>query len=261
MKKRRNQRTETNEQLQITNQYPIITSPTLDKSPIIPQRSKLKNLLNISTRPDLTPKQKEFISLALNKQTKLIFVDGPAGTSKTWIAVYCSLLLLNERRVSDLIYVRSAVECAEKSIGFLPGVISEKLGPYVQPLMDKLEEFLSKHEIESLKKEERISGLPIGFLRGLNWNAVSVILDEAQNTTTKELITFITRIGNFSKVFVIGDHSQSDLNGKSGFFKTLSLFDDEESKSYGIYVFKFTEDDIVRSELVKFISRKIKILT
>ena len=74
-----------------------------------------------------------------------------------------------------------------------------------------------------------------------------IIADEAQNMTTKELFTLITRTGEFSKVFILGDPDQSDINGKSGFIKMISYFDDDESRANGIHVFKFTEDDIVRS--------------
>lgn len=227
-----------------------------DKSPIIPQRSKLKTDLTIFHR-DLTPKQNAFVTLSQNKKSKLIFVSGPAGTSKSYISVYSSLLLLNSKRISDIIYVRSPVESAEKSIGLLPGEISDKLSPYMQPLLDKLEELLPKSDISFLKKDDRFAGIPIGFLRGLNWNAKAIILDEAQNCTFKELYTFITRIGEFSKVFVLGDPDQSDINGKSGFIKMMDIFDDDESKEHGIFTYRFDENDIVRSELVKFISKKI----
>jgi len=98
----------------------------------------------------------------------------------------------------------------------------------------------------------------VGFLRGLNWNAKVIIADEAQNLTFKELFTLITRVGEFSKVFILGDPEQSDINGKSGFIKMIGHFDDEESRQNGIHVFKFTEDDIVRSGLVQFIIKKVK---
>lgn len=228
-----------------------------DTSPIIPQRSKLKSVLKIYQR-ELTDKQKQFLTLAADKTAKVIFVSGPAGTSKTFLAVYHALTMINEKRVSDLVYVRTTVECSDKSMGFLPGVISDKLSPYLQPLMDKLEELLPKNEIELLQKENRITGVPIGFLRGLNWNAKVIVLDEAQNCTFKELFTLITRIGQFSKVFIIGDPGQSDINGKSGFTKMLNCFNDTESQLNGIYTFHFTEDDVVRSELVKFITKKLR---
>ena len=228
-----------------------------DRSPIIPQRSKLKTNLHIYQR-ELTEKQNQFLDLVLDKDSKLIFVSGPAGTSKTYLAVLAALQMMNAKKVSDLVYVRSAVESSDAKLGFLPGEADEKMAPYIQPLLDKMIEFLPKGDIDILKKEERISAVPVGFLRGLNWNAKVIITDEAQNMTYKELFTLITRTGEFSKVFILGDPDQSDINGKSGFIKMISTFDDDESRQNGIHVFRFTEDDIVRSGLVQFIIKKVK---
>lgn len=235
-----------------------IENKVQDTSPSIPQRGKIKNQLSIKKRDNLTEKQKQFLEVAMDKNTKIMFVQGPAGTSKTYMAVYAALQLLNERRMSDIIYIRSAVESSDSKLGFLPGEADEKMAPYLAPLIDKLMELLPTGEIEGLKKDERISSVPVGFLRGLNWNAKVIITDEAQNMTVKELFTLITRTGEFSKVFLLGDPDQSDINGKSGFLKMMSHFDDDESRANGIHVFKFTEDDIVRSALVKFIIKKVK---
>lgn len=226
-----------------------------DNSPIIPQRNKIRNQITIFQR-ELNEKQKQFLELAQNKTTKVVFVSGPAGTSKTYMAVYHALQLLNQRRVSDLIYIRSAVESADSKLGFLPGEAGDKMAPYLQPLLDKLAELLPKSDIDTLQKDQRVSAVPVGFLRGLNWNAKVIIADEAQNMTYKELFTLITRTGEFSKVFIIGDPDQADINGKSGFIKMISQFEDQESRDNGIHVFRFTDDDIVRSGLVQFIIKK-----
>jgi phosphate starvation-inducible PhoH-like protein len=228
-----------------------------DTSPTVPQKHKIKNEIDIHER-ELNEKQKQFLELALDKKTKLMFVSGPAGTSKTYMAILSALKLMNEKKVSDLLYLRSAVESSDSKIGFLPGEANEKMAPYIQPLIEKLTELTNKATIDWLQKEERIESIPIGFLRGLNWNARCIVADEAQNMTYKELVTLVTRVGEFSKVFVIGDPEQSDINLKSGFVKMISNFDDEESRANGIHVFEFTEDDIVRSELVKFIIKKLK---
>ena len=229
-----------------------------DTSPVIPQRNKIRNSLTIHTREDLTERQHQFLDLASDKQSKLIFVTGPAGTSKTYLAVYNALMLLNQRRVSDLIYIRSAVESSDSKLGFLPGEADEKMAPYLAPLLDKLSELLPKGDVDSLQKDDRISAIPVGFLRGLNWNTKVIIADEAQNMTWKELFTLITRTGEFSKMFILGDPDQADINGKSGFKKMLMHFDDQESRDQGIHVFTFTDDDIVRSGLVQFIIKKTR---
>ena len=228
-----------------------------DTSPKVHQNEKIKESVRIDER-QLTPKQIELLNLLQNKTTKLVFISGPAGTAKTYTSILAGLTLLNHKRVSEIVYVRSIVESSDNKLGFLPGEMDEKMSPYIQPLIDKLEELLPKHDIDKLKKEERIHGFPINFLRGLSWNAKCIIADEAQNMTKKELITLITRVGEFSKLFICGDPDQSDINGKSGFVPTMNIFDDEESRNNGIYVFKFDEDDIVRSGLVKFILKKLK---
>lgn len=229
--------------------------PKKDTSPVIPQRSKFRSNLSIYDR-QLTPKQLEFLEIAKDKNTKIMFVSGPAGSSKTYLSVLHALKMIDEKRVSDLIYIRSAVESADSKLGFLPGEADEKMAPYLQPLMDKLVELLPKKDIDILQKDQRFTSIPVGFLRGLNWNAKVIIADEAQNMTYKELFTLITRTGEFSKVFILGDPEQSDINGKSGFIKMVNMFKDEESRQNGIHAFEFTEEDIVRSGLVRFIIQR-----
>ncbi len=228
-----------------------------DTSPKVHQNAKIRDDIKIDQR-ELTPKQIELLELLKNKNTKCVFISGPAGTSKTFTSILAGLYLLNQKRVSEIVYVRSIVESSDSKLGFLPGEMDEKMSPYIQPLIDKLEELLPKHDIDKLKKEERIHGFPINFLRGLSWNAKCIVADEAQNMTKKELTTLITRVGEFSKLFICGDPDQSDINGKSGFVPMMNIFDDEESRNNGIYVFKFDEEDIVRSGLVKFILKKLK---
>lgn len=230
-----------------------------DQSPIVHQRSKINAPMTLIHR-ELTPKQKLFIDLAMDKSVKLLLVSGPAGTTKTYLAVLAALMLMNEKKISDILYVRSIVESADVKMGTLPGEADDKLSPYKRPLIDKLDELLPKECVQYLIKDNRIEGLPVGYLRGLNWNAKAVIGDEMQNCTKKELITLMTRTGEFSKVFLCGDPQQSDIGTRSGFQDIVNLFNDEDSKANGIYTFEFNEDDILRSALVKYIVKKVKSL-
>lgn len=231
-----------------------------DSSPRVYQRDKIKFPLNIRERPDFTERQKSFIDLVLDKKTKVVFVSGPAGTSKSFLAVYCALHLLNAGRVSDLIYIRSIVESASKSFGTLPGGESDKLAPFLMPLYDKLEELLPKCDIDALAKEDRFKGIPINYMRGASINAKCVIVDEAQNLDAKEMTTVLTRIGEFSKFIILGDPLQSDINGKTGFMPMFDLFNSEECKENGIHCFSFTREDIVRSGVLKFIVERLELL-
>ena len=94
----------------------------------------------------------------------------------------------------------------------------------------------------------------------MNWKAKCVILDEAQNSTEKEIMTVLTRLGEGSRAFILADPMQTDLKGheKSGGYENLAgIFSDEDSLQHGIYHFTFSEEDIMRSELVKFLIKKL----
>jgi len=208
----------------------------------------------------LTDKQKEFLALALGEEIQVMFVSGPAGSTKTYMAVYAALRHLSANEDLDLLYVRTVIESAEKGLGALPGDIEEKFNPYMMPLEDKLMEMLPKNTTAKAEmlSNGRLQAMPINYLRGASWKDKIVIADEAQNFTFKELTTLITRLGMGCKLFICGDFMQSDINGKSGFSDMFKVFDDEESVKKGIHAFTFTKEDIMRSPLQKFIVGKLE---
>ena len=95
-------------------------------------------------------------------------------------------------------------------------------------------------------------------MRGLTFIDSVVIVDEAQNLTFSELTTILTRFGENTKMLIIGDTQQTDINGKSGFKSMYNCFNDEESEDEGIYCSKLTEDDITRSKILSFLVKKIQ---
>jgi phosphate starvation-inducible PhoH-like protein len=208
----------------------------------------------------LTDRQKHFLASALDHKVKIMFINGPAGSTKTYMAVYSALRLLSAYNELDMLYVRTVIESAEKGLGALPGDLDEKFNPYMAPLEDKLWEMLPQNTTikKELLEEGRVKAMPINFIRGADWKNKIVVADEAQNFTFKELTTLITRLGENSKLFVCGDSMQSDINGKSGFNSMFDLFSDKESKYNGIETFGFDEQDILRSALVRFIIKKLR---
>jgi phosphate starvation-inducible PhoH-like protein len=229
-----------------------------DNTPYVFQRDKISYSLDIKELP-WTPKQREIINLFLNKDTKVMFLKGPAGASKTIISMYCGLQLLNARRVSDMVLIRSAVESSDSKLGYLPGTVEDKFSVYLTPFNDKFSELLTISQIKKLETDNRITICPINFARGLHFSVKFVCCDEAQNLTTKELQTLLTRTGEFCKVIICGDPEQSDLpKDKSGFKKVYDAFDNYESQELGIQCVELGEQDIVRSEICKFIVRKFK---
>ncbi len=229
------------------------TSLPVDINPI-------KRVIKVKQFP-WTQKQKEFFKIALDRDTKVVFVEGPAGTSKSLLSVYCGLQLLNMKVISDIMYLRSAVESSDSRLGYLPGSAEDKLRFYNMPFLDKLDELLENTRIERLEQEGRISMFPVNFARGMDWKNKCIILDEAQNSTCKEITTVLTRLGAGSKCFVLADPMQTDLRNEKlcgGFNTMYTTFSDDESIDMGIHTFRFTEDDIMRSELCKFIISKLR---
>lgn len=227
-----------------------------DKSPVVPQRDKIEGALTIREL-EWTEKQKEFIDILQRKETRIIFCKGPAGTAKSLLSVYSALRSLNDKKIGEIFYIRNPVESSTHNLGFLKGDLHSKLDPYLQPLMDKLHELLPKQQVERLLKEERVKGLPVGFLRGLSINASYIICDEAQNLSVHDLLLITTRMGKFSKLIFIGDIRQSDIKN-SGFEKIYNLFDDKESFEKGIISFKFGSDDIMRNNILGYIIDKFE---
>ena len=220
----------------------------------------IKRVIKVNQLP-WTEKQKDFFKIALHRDTKIMFVNGPAGTAKTLLSVYCGLQLLNMKAISDIMYLRSAVESSDSKLGYLPGSAEDKLRFYNMPFLEKIDELLPTTRAEKLEQEGRISMFPVNFARGMNWTNKCVILDEAQNSSIKEITTVLTRLGKGSRCFVLADPMQTDLRHKDaigGFEKLYKVFTDEESQEMGIHSFEFDEDDIMRSKLCKFIVKKIK---
>ncbi len=248
-----------NKRLEILNQGDIVK----DKSPFVSQREKIKTELNIRERNDLTERQKVILETMLDKDTRCVFIDGIYGSSKTWLSVLASLKLLNSGRVDQILYIRNPVESTTTGhLGFIPGTLEEKFSMYTMPLVEKLEEMLPSNEISALQKDKRIEGIPLGYVRGRNWNCKAIIIDEASSMSYDDLVLLLTRCGEFSRVFISGDSvNQNDIGSKAGFRRIFERFDDMDSKENGIYTFELKEaTDVVRSKFVRYVLRKIGVI-
>jgi phosphate starvation-inducible protein PhoH and related proteins len=225
--------------------------------PKIMEVNTMEKTFIINQKYELTPIHKSFVELCYKYETKLMFVDGPAGTAKTYCAALAGLSMLKSHNVDEIIYIRSIIESASKSMGALPGEVDDKFQPWTLPLQEKLSELVSTSTSRMLFEKGIVKAVPVNYVRGLTFKDSVVIVDEAQNLTRSELITILTRFGEDSKMIVIGDCMQSDIQGKSGFADIFHTFDDRESEDNGVFCFKFTDQDIMRSEMLKFIVRKL----
>jgi phosphate starvation-inducible PhoH-like protein len=205
----------------------------------------------------LNEHHKAFVEKAMQDDSQIVFCDGPAGTSKTYLATYVALTMLKDKKAEEVVYIRSIVESAHKKLGSLPGEVDEKFKPWSIPMIEKCDELVSKQITNMLFDSEYLKCTPVNFLRGSTFTNSVVIVDEAQNLEHSELVTILTRFGKNCKLFIIGDTRQSDIFDRSGFEKIMNAFDTDESHKHGISVFHFTEEDITRSKLLKFIVKII----
>jgi phosphate starvation-inducible PhoH-like protein len=239
--------------------------PRRKKKPEIVNEDEIEKIrksltkINIKLKKiNLTEKQNQLLKIIFDSESKIIFISGPAGTSKTYVAIYGALQLYNMKNERGITYVRTIAESDEKSLGALPGEMAEKINPYMMPMNEKLDELLIPGQASIVKEKDIVKGMPVNYLRGASWRDEIVIADESQNFTFKELTTLMTRLGEGSKLIICGDPMQSDINGKSGFADMYRLFNDEESKAQGVHTFHFGAEDIMRSEILKFVITKIQ---
>ena len=178
----------------------------------------------------------------------LTFCQGPAGTGKTFLAVALAVSLLRRAIIRRIVLVRPAVEAGEK-LGFLPGGIEEKVNPYLRPLLDALHDMMPFEQIRRFMANDIIEVAPLAYMRGRTLNESVVILDEAQNTTPAQMLMFLTRLGERSKMIVTGDPTQVDL--EKG--ETSGLIDAHHTLRgiKGISHIVLDKADIVRHRLVQ----------
>jgi phosphate starvation-inducible PhoH-like protein len=172
---------------------------------------------------------------------------GPAGSGKTYLAVAWAVSLLKAKAVRKIVLVRPAVEAGER-LGYLPGDITAKIGPYLRPLYDALAEMMDPDTVKKYMESEVIEICPLAFMRGRTLSQACIILDEGQNATVEQMKMFLTRMGANSKVVVTGDMTQIDLprTQRSGLADAVQRLKDVE----GLSIVYLDQADIVRNPLV-----------
>lgn len=192
-----------------------------------------------------TPAQAAYIETLYKHQ--LVFGIGPAGTGKTYLAVAMAVAMLEQGVVERIILSRPALEAGER-LGFLPGEMKEKMDPYMRPLYDALHDTMPADNVQRKLASEEIEIAPLAFMRGRTLNNAFIILDEAQNTTSMQMLMFLTRMGENSHMAVTGDPGQTDLPSgtRSGLLEAAEILKGTD----GIGFIEFTPRDVVRSALV-----------
>ena len=193
--------------------------------------------------PTTQKKQKAYLKSILDN--KWTFAMGPAGTSKTFLALYQALeLIAKTDKFHKIYYVRANVGLdEERPSGELPGDKLAKMFGLVGPVLDNLGEFMDYSAALRFFELGIIEPLYLADLRGRSFHDCIVIVDEAQNATFKHLHTCMTRIGR-GKLIIAGDPEQIDLKDptKSG-LRRIAWKTRHVNK---VGLIRFYKEDIVR---------------
>ena len=201
-----------------------------------------------TNRKSIVPKtlgQKLYLQSMLKHP--VVFGIGPAGTGKTYLAMAAAVSALLKNEVQRIILTRPAVEAGE-ALGFLPGDLREKILPYLRPLYDALHDMLDPEDVARLTEKGIIEIAPLAYMRGRTLANAFIILDEAQNTTPEQMMMFLTRLGEESRMVVTGDITQIDLprSKQSGLLEVRHIL----GQVPGIDFHAFSGADVVRHPLV-----------
>lgn len=181
------------------------------------------------------------------RHNEITFGIGPAGTGKTYLAVVMAVAALRNREVRKIILTRPAVEAGER-LGFLPGDLQDKVDPYLRPLYDALQDILGQDTYQKFMTKGIIEVAPLAYMRGRTLEDAFIILDEAQNTTSRQMKMFLTRLGFGSRMVVTGDLGQIDLprGAVSGLREAAQILDGVK----GIGVVRMAPLDVIRHDVV-----------
>lgn len=214
---------------------------TLDATnSLVPETNIYRNKLK-----PRTDNQKEYIRTVA--ENTITFCQGLAGSGKTHIAIGMALEYLLEEKVKKIVITRPVLEAGEK-IGYLPGTAEEKLHPYLLPILDEINYFISPAQYISLKLNNKIEIVPLGLMRGRNFHNSFIVADECQNASYEQLKMLLTRTGIESKMILTGDVGQSDLSRhlQGGFISMIRYLDGVQ----GIGISSLESCDIVRNPII-----------
>lgn len=191
--------------------------------------------------------QKRYMEL-LYSQVPIVISTGPAGTGKTLLACHAGSRALASGQVSKLVLTRPAVSVDEQH-GFLPGSVEKKMDPWTRPMFDVLNRYMSAKKVNEYMYDRKIEICPLAYMRGRTFDDSWIIGDEMQNSTPSQMKMLLTRIGENSKMIISGDVQQHergfDENGLSDLISRIC------ENSLDIQHINFTEDDVVRNQVIK----------
>jgi phosphate starvation-inducible PhoH-like protein len=194
--------------------------------------------------------QRRYIDL-LTSHVPVVVGTGPAGTGKTLLACHAASRALAAKQVDRLILTRPAVSVDEQH-GYLPGNLEQKMAPWTRPMFDALHRWYPPKKVRDMLYDQQIEICPLAYMRGRTFDRSWVIGDEMQNSTPSQMKMLLTRLGEDSKMVVVGDPDQHDRGfEENGLFDLVNKIQGSENIQHVL----FSEDDVIRSDVIKEILR------
>jgi PhoH-like ATPase len=204
------------------NQYVMLVSNANEKKTALGRYSNnstaLKQILPLRTKIwGICPRNKEqsfLLDALMDPQIQIVTAIGKAGSGKTICAIAAALEQAIDERTAEYtrVIVSRPVQPLGKDIGFLPGTMEEKMAPWLMPIQDNLQFLMGNDKItlDIYMQKGTIEIEALTYIRGRSISNAFIIIDEAQNLTTHELKTIITRVGEGTKIVLTGDVEQID---------------------------------------------------
>jgi predicted ribonuclease YlaK len=209
-----------------------------------PNRVRKNEIKSINVL-QLNEEQKEAKRLIVDNQ--VVIITGRAGSGKSLVCAQAALDFLKKKQIECIYNTRAAVEVG-KSLGYLPGALSDKFDPYMEAFIENLNKCCSdKKEVAALVQEGKIKALPVQFIRGKTIDDI-LIVEEAQNLTKGEMLAILTRLGKTGKIVINGDNEQSDIRTPDGQMNGLTYAIELSKKIDEVKWIKLKENH--RSDLV-----------
>ena len=194
--------------------------------------------------------QKKFVSLL--DENVITICSGRPGTGKTFLACYDAVNRLKKGEINKIVLVKSVTTLQGEEIGFLKGTMEDKMDPFVFSFKQNFYELIGNALTDQLFATKTIEVIPIAYMRGITIKNACVLVDEVQNVTKKNIRTILSRLGENSRMVLIGDENQIDI--KDAKHSALAwLVNKLEGKVNGVGAMRFDKGDVVRHPIIGLI--------
>jgi phosphate starvation-inducible PhoH-like protein len=223
-----------------------------DLKPKVQQTNYVDRKVKVKCKSE---KQKEFINMIEDNQ--IILCTGPSGCGKSHLSIMKALEYIqrDDNKYKKIFVITPTVEITKTGVGFLPGSFSDKVSVFMNSVYRLFDKIIGKENSDKLIKNGLVEVLGLGYIRGENLDDCILLVEEAQNISKKEMLTILTRIGYNCKMIISGDLMQIDNfrnKEESGLYHATQKLVDVEN----IGIFEFTNEDIVRNDIIKKILEK-----